>query len=105
MTFEEKIQSDKPVLVDFFGMKAPTPVGAAVLALKTGAAVVPTTVYLGSDNKQYMEIFPEIPVTSSGDEEQDILINTQNFTTFIEQQVRKHPEQWVWMHERWKAKN
>lgn len=94
----------KSVLVDFFGMKAPTPIGAAVLALKTGAAVVPTTIYLGEDNKQHMEIFPEIPVTSTGDEEYDILVNTQNFTTFIEQQVRKHPEQWVWMHERWKAK-
>lgn len=94
----------KSVFVDFFGMKASTPVGAAVLALKTGAAIVPTIVHLGADNKQHMEIFPEIPVTSSDEEEQDIITNTQRFTQFIEQQIRKHPEQWVWMHERWKTK-
>ncbi|HEU5290659.1 MAG TPA: lysophospholipid acyltransferase family protein [Cyclobacteriaceae bacterium] len=95
--------SVKGVFVDFFGMKAFTPIGAAVLALKTGAAVIPTIIYLGDDNKQRMEIFPEIQVTDTGNEEQDILNNTQAFTAFIESQVRKHPEQWVWMHERWKT--
>jgi KDO2-lipid IV(A) lauroyltransferase len=94
----------KSVYVDFFGMPASTPIGAAVLAMKTGAAVIPTTIYLGEDNKQHMEILPEIPVTITGDEEKDIVTNTQRFTTFIEEQVRKHPEQWVWMHERWKVK-
>ena len=95
--------SVKGVFVDFFGKKAFTPVGAAVLALKTGAAVIPTIIYLGSDNKQRMEIFPEIPVSVTGNEELDVLNNTQAFTGFIEAQVRKHPEQWVWMHERWKT--
>ena len=94
----------KSVFVDFFGMKASTPVGAAVLALKTGAAIVPTSVYLGADNKQHMEILPEIEVISTGNEEADIVVNTQRFTNFIEQQVRKHPEQWVWMHERWRTR-
>jgi Kdo2-lipid IVA lauroyltransferase/acyltransferase len=94
----------KSVPVDFFGMKASTPIGAAVLAQKTKAAVVPTIIYLGEDNLQHMEIFPEIEVTSSGDEEQDIIINTQRFTRFIEDQIRRHPEQWVWMHERWKTR-
>jgi KDO2-lipid IV(A) lauroyltransferase len=93
----------KGVFVDFFGKKAFTPVGAAVLALKTGAAVVPTIIYLGKDNQQHMELFPEIPVSITGNEEQDVLNNTQAFTAFIESQVRKHPEQWVWMHERWKT--
>lgn len=93
----------KSVPVDFFGKKASTPIGAAVMALKTGASVIPTTIYLGADNLQHMEIFPEIPIISTGNEEADILTNTQRFTTFIEQQIRKHPEQWVWMHERWKT--
>jgi Kdo2-lipid IVA lauroyltransferase/acyltransferase len=94
----------KSVPVDFFGMKASTPVGAAVLAMKTQAAVVPTIIYLGEDNLQHMEIFPEIPITSTGHEEEDIIANTQRFTLFIEDQIRKHPEQWVWMHERWKTR-
>ncbi len=89
--------------VDFFGFPAATPVGAAILALKTGAAIVPTYIYL-EKGLQHMHILPEIPLVKSGDEERDMILNTQNYTRFIEEQVRKHPEQWVWMHERWKTK-
>ncbi|GAB1446556.1 hypothetical protein MASR2M41_23420 [Flammeovirgaceae bacterium] len=94
----------KSRFVDFFGMKAATPVGATILAMKTGAAVVPTYIYLGEDNKQHMHILPEIPLVLTGDEEQDMIVNTQNYTKFIEEQVRAHPSQWVWMHERWKTR-
>ena len=94
----------KSRFVDFFGMKAATPVGATILAMKTGAAVVPTYIYLGDDNKQHMHILPEIPLVLTGDEEKDMVVNTQAFTSFIEEQVRAHPSQWVWMHERWKTR-
>ena len=94
----------KSVFVDFFGMKASTPIGAAMLAMKTGAAVVPATIHLGKDNKQHIEVFPELEVTLTGNEEANIETNTQRFTTFIEQQIRKHPEQWLWVHERWKTR-
>jgi len=94
----------KSRFVDFFGMKAATPVGATILAMKTGAAVVPTYIYLGDDNKQHMHILPEVPLVLTGDEEKDMVVNTQAFTSFIEEQVRAHPSQWVWMHERWKTR-
>jgi KDO2-lipid IV(A) lauroyltransferase len=94
----------KTVFVDFFGMPAATPVGATVLALKTGAAVVPTYIYLGEDDLQHMHILPEIPITTTGNEDADIKFNTQVLTNFIEEQIRKYPDQWVWMHERWKTK-
>lgn len=93
----------KTVFVDFFGIPAATPVGATVLAMKTGAAVVPTYIYLGEDNLQHMHILPEMPMRISGNEEEDIVFNTQLLTNFIEEQIRNHPEQWVWMHERWKT--
>lgn len=94
----------KTVFVDFFGIPAATPVGATVLALKTGAAVVPTYIYLGEDGLQHMHLLPEIPLTTTGDEEVDIRNNTQVLTNFIEETIRRHPEQWVWMHERWKTR-
>lgn len=94
----------KSRFVNFFGKPAATPVGATVLAMKTGAAVVPTYVYLGKDWKQHMHILPEIPMTHSGNEEQDMVHNTQVLSDFIEHVIRQHPEQWVWMHERWKTK-
>lgn len=94
----------KSVFVDFFGMPAATPVGATMLAMKTGAAVIPTSIHLRDDGKQHIEIFPELPMVITGDEERDAIVNTQAMTKFIEGQVRKYPEQWVWMHERWKTK-
>ncbi len=94
----------KSRFVNFFGKPASTPIGATVLALKSGCSVVPTYVYMDENYKQQMHILPEIPLIYTGDEEQDLIINTQNFTNFTEQIVREHPEQWVWMHERWKTK-
>jgi len=94
----------KSRFVNFFGKPAATPVGATVLAMKTGAAIVPTYVYLGSDWKQHMYVLPEIPMRLSGDEEADMIYNTQILTNFIEETIRRHPEQWVWMHKRWKTK-
>lgn len=94
----------KTVFVDFFGMQAATPVGATVLALKTGASVVPTYIFLGDDGLQHMHLLPEIPMTITGDEDRDVQYNTQILTNFIETTIRQHPEQWVWMHERWKTR-
>lgn len=94
----------KSRFVDFFGMPAATPVGAAILAMKTGAAVVPTYIYLGNDYKQHMHILPEMPLVLTGNEESDIVANTQHYTHFIEEQIRKYPAQWVWMHRRWRTR-
>jgi len=94
----------KSRFVEFFGMQAATPVGAAILAMKTGAAVVPTYIHVGDDGIQHMHILPEIPLVLTGDEEQDMIANTQNYSRSIERAVRQHPEQWVWIHKRWKTR-
>ncbi len=94
----------KSVFVDFFGKKASTPAGATILALKTGAAVIPTYVYLGEDGLQHMQILPEIPMHITGNEDDDVVHNTQVLTKFIEDKIREHPDQWVWMHERWRTR-
>ncbi len=94
----------KSRIVNFFGMPASTPIGATILAMKTGAAVVPCYIHLDENLKQHMHILPEIPLDNTGDEEADLITNTQKFNDFIEMAVRQHPDQWVWMHERWKTK-
>lgn len=94
----------KTVFVDFFGMQAATPVGATILALKTGAAVVPTYIYMGDDELQHMHLLPAIPMRVTDNEDDDVRYNTQILTNFIEEKIREHPEQWVWMHERWKTR-
>lgn len=94
----------KSRFVNFFGKPASTPVGATILAMKTGAVVVPTSIYLGEDWKQHMTFFPEVPMRDTGDEEADVVYNTQVLTTIIENMIREHPDQWVWMHDRWKTR-
>ena len=94
----------KSRFVNFFGMPASTPIGATILALRTGAAVVPTYIFLDENLQQQMHILPEIPMVITGDDETDLVVNTQLFTDFTEKIVREHPEQWVWMHERWKTR-
>lgn len=94
----------KSRFVNFFGMPASTPVGAAVMAMKTGAAVVPALIHLGKDNKQHMVLYPEVEMVNTGDEEKDMITNTQTLTTILEEAIRRNPAQWVWMHERWKTK-
>ena len=94
----------KSVFVDFFGKPASTPVGATILAMKTGAAIVPTYVHLDDDGMQHMHILPEVDLRITDNEGDDVVFNTQLLTTMIEGWIRKYPEQWVWMHKRWKTK-
>ena len=74
------------------------------MAMKTGAAVIPAFIYLGEDAKQHMTLFPELELVITGDDEVDMVVNTQRLTTILEEAIRRHPAQWVWMHERWKTK-
>jgi KDO2-lipid IV(A) lauroyltransferase len=94
----------KSRFVNFLGRPASTPVGAAIFAMKTRAKVVPTYIYLDEDGFQHMHYLPEIETILTGNEEEDMVSNTQQYSDFIEAQILKHPEQWVWMHERWKTK-
>ena len=94
----------KSVFVDFLGIPCATPIGAAVLALKTEAVVVPIFLHLREDGMQEVNFYPEVELVRTGNEEEDIRINTQKFNDIIGQEIRKHPAQWVWIHERWKTK-
>ena len=94
----------KGVFVDFFGKKAFTPLGATILAKKTGAPVVPMFMRRTPENRYEFSILPAIPFVETGDEEFDLQFNTQQYTTCIETFIRKYPTHWVWMHERWKSK-
>ncbi|MDR1680065.1 MAG: lysophospholipid acyltransferase family protein [Prevotellaceae bacterium] len=91
------------VFVDFFGRKAYTPVGAARLALDTGAPVIPMYMTRTKDNRHRFRILPEIPTVNTGNLEHDLYENTCLYTQFAEDAIRPDPAQWVWMHPRWKT--
>jgi KDO2-lipid IV(A) lauroyltransferase len=91
--------------VDFFGIPACTATGPARIALHSDAAVVPTFALWDSRLRKYRLHFdPAVTLVRSDDREADILANTQLFTKVIEDYVRRYPEQWLWVHRRWKTR-
>jgi KDO2-lipid IV(A) lauroyltransferase len=93
------------VFVPFFGVQACTASGMARVAAKTGAAVVPGfLLWEESEQKYVLRFGEEMPVVTTGEAELDALVNTEAFTTKIEEYVRQYPEQWLWMHRRWKTR-
>jgi KDO2-lipid IV(A) lauroyltransferase len=93
------------IFVDFFGIPACTASGLARIALKTNAAVVPTFTIWDADLGKYRLRFdPAVELVRTDDLEADIKTNTQRFTSIIEEYVRKYPEQWLWVHRRWKTR-
>jgi len=93
------------VFVDFFGIPACTASGLARIALRTDAAVIPGfTIWDKSLGKYRLRFDPIVELIRTGNLEADIQANTQKFTKIIEDYVRQYPEQWLWVHRRWKAR-
>ncbi|PIV05844.1 MAG: lipid A biosynthesis acyltransferase [Syntrophobacterales bacterium CG03_land_8_20_14_0_80_58_14] len=91
------------VFVDYFGRPACTTDGLALLALHTEAPVLPAYMVRLPDGRYRLVFGPEVEVIRTGDRDADILANTQRFTKVIEQIVRRYPDQWLWVHQRWKT--
>src|SRR5712664_4041004 len=93
------------VFVDFFGIPACTASGLARIALRTDAAVVPGfTVWDAQLRKYILRFDPAVELTRTGDDQADVAANTAKFTKVIEDYVRRYPDQWLWVHRRWKTR-
>jgi len=91
------------VFVDFFGTPACTTTGIARVALHTDAAVVPGYAYWDENLRKYRLRFePPVELVRTNDLERDVATNTQKFAKVIEEIIRNYPDQWVWIHARWK---
>lgn len=92
------------VFVNFFNKKAHTPAGAAQLALRSGAATMMCFVTRLPGDRHRISIEKPMHLYRSGNKAQDIENNTAMFTARIEEHIKQYPEQWVWMHRRWRTK-
>jgi len=93
------------VFVNFFGLPACTASGLARIALRTDAAVVPGFTIWDPELRKYRLRFdPAVQLVRTGDNDADTLANTALFTNIIEKYVRKYPDQWLWVHRRWKTR-
>jgi KDO2-lipid IV(A) lauroyltransferase len=102
---DQNASLDEGVFVDLFGVPACTTSGLARLALRTDAAVVPGWVFWDKKIRKYRLRFePALELTRSGDEERDVRDATQRFMRAVEDYARQHPDQWLWVHKRWKTR-
>ena len=91
--------------VPFFGVQACTASGMARVALKTDAAVLPGFLLWDEAERKYVLRFgPQIELVRTGDAAADVLANTAEFAATTERYIRANPEQWLWMHRRWKTR-
>ncbi len=90
--------------VDFFGRPACTNKGLALLAMRTGCPVFPFHSFRADDGVFDLYFGPRVELVDSGDKTQDVWENTQRFTKVLEEIIRRRPEQWFWLHQRWKTK-
>jgi KDO2-lipid IV(A) lauroyltransferase len=101
---DQNVQPGDGIFVDYFGRQAATTTVAAALAVKTGCALVPCRTELLPDGRYRLTYAPALEWSSSGDRAADIACLTQRLTRQIEDWVRETPEQWLWMHRRWKTR-
>jgi len=93
------------IFVDFFGRPASTTFMVAKLALRTGAAVLP--VFAPWDKERgcfLLKVDPPLLIERTGNEQEDVRRLTQHYTRIVEDYVRRYPDQWLWIHRRWKTR-
>jgi len=98
-----KISVKDGIMVDFFGKKAGTYRSLAMIVRATGVKVVPMTSYRRRDGKHVVEFMPALSWIEHENSKEELLINTRAYNEVLERMVIAHPEQWLWMHKRWKA--
>ena len=101
---QNTIQSEG-VFADFFGTPAATTPALATFAIRTGAAVVPGFIrWDGQRERHVLSFEPPVELKQTGNPQDDIVANTLMFNNILERFVRRFPDQWLWIHKRWKTR-
>ncbi len=100
--FDQHAGRPDGIVVDFFGHPAGTFKSVALLALETGAPVVPACSWREPDGSHVLRFEDPLPLIESDNPGDAIRENTRAYNVAIERMILRHPEQWIWMHRRWK---
>ena len=101
--FDQHAGGKDGVTVDFFGAPAGTFKSPALIAMASGAPVIPATSWRAPDGSHVLRFEDPIPVVQTDHPGEDIKTNTRAFNAALEKLLLRHPEQWIWMHKRWKV--
>jgi KDO2-lipid IV(A) lauroyltransferase len=104
LLIDQNVRGEGGLFVDFFGVPASTTPSLATLALKSGAAIVPVFSYPLPDGRLRISYRPALCPGREGTLAADILTITRACTALLEDEVRRHPECWLWMHHRWRTR-
>ena len=99
---DHNVSPAEGIFADFFGIPAATSTGVALLALRTGAPVLPGYLAPMSGGRYVIKFLPPIDMSRTGDTTEDLRVNTQRLNDVLEQIIREQPESWLWGHKRWK---
>lgn len=102
--FDQRGKRSKGIWANFFGRKVPTTPGLAVMALKSGAPVLPVFMVRNGFCKHRLIVKKPLELIRAGDFNKDIEANTQLFNDTLESIIREYPDQWLWIHRRWERK-
>jgi KDO2-lipid IV(A) lauroyltransferase len=103
--FDQNTTRSEGVFAELFGVPAATTPAIALFALRTGAAVVPGfLIWDGELKKHRLRLDPPVELINTGDLDRDVLENTKLFNKILEGYIRKYPDQWLWIHRRWKTR-
>ena len=101
--FDQHAGGRDGVVVDFCGHPAATFKSLAILALNTGAPVIPTSTWREPDGSHVLRFENPVSVLAHEKVSEEIRLNTRSYNEAIEKMLMRHPEQWIWMHRRWKV--
>ncbi|MDR3706887.1 MAG: lysophospholipid acyltransferase family protein [Capsulimonadaceae bacterium] len=96
-------QKSEDCWVPFFGRLAGTVAGPAIMALRTGAPLIPCFCVRQPDDTHHILALPRIDATSTGDQHADVERIMTDVNAAIEKAVRMYPDQWLWLHDRWRV--
>jgi KDO2-lipid IV(A) lauroyltransferase len=102
--FDQRGKRSKGVWADFFGRKVPTTPGLAVMALKSGAPVLPVFMIRNGFQKHRLIVKRPLELIHTGNFKKDVEANTQLFNDALESIIREYPDQWLWIHRRWERR-
>lgn len=101
--FADQNAGDQGIFIDFFGKPASTAKGPVSFALKTGASLLFSLDIRQPNDQHHIHISPPIHLESSGNFEQDVELYTGHLMKQLEKYIQEYPDQWLWLHNRWKT--
>ncbi len=101
-TLDQHAAAKDGVMVDFFGHPARSFKGLALVARRTGAPVLPLRFWRDPDGTQVLRFEAPLPEVDGASLEEVVRASTQAYNHELERFILEHPEQWIWMHRRWK---